>query len=142
MAKREDENFGEKEEKAAYNQSANITEFLGNLLGGYIVNMKIAEYKRALDDIDRIMDIISAKVKPNEMEVADEMVKDIESYIGDATEVYINKTKGIKYLKSPTLNIKLRDAIRTLFRYVNKLQDKYGYGMVSLDDPRMAVLQR
>ena len=63
-----DDSYIDREEKAAYNQSANITQMLGYLLGAYVVHMNRREYEKAVKAIQRIHDIISPKIKEPEIE--------------------------------------------------------------------------
>ncbi len=133
--------FDEQEEKAAFNQSQNITEILGKLLGAYIVHMNSEEYSSAVKVIRRIHDIVSAKMTEEEDKEVDDVVEKIEISLPEATKMYTNNGKTYY------TNIKKKreiewDIERKLFRKMNKLQDKYGYGMVNLDDPRFAVLKR
>lgn len=132
--------FMSKEEKAAYNQSRGITEFLTNLLGSYIASMDLKKYDDALRAIERIVDIISAKIKEQELQEVDKLLIEIEIKLPMAMATY-RKNGGI-YWTNAMERDRVKRKIITLFRYVNKLQDKYGYGMVSLDDPRFAVLNR
>lgn len=132
--------IGEPEEKAAYNQARNISEILSNLLGSYIVYMNSKQYKEAIKSIRRIVDIISPKLKKPEIEKIDAGIKVIELKLPQAMQVYIHN--GSSYIKFPELNMNVERAIEEVFRFVNLLQDKYGYGMLSMSDPRFAVVER
>lgn len=138
----DDNFFMDRDEKAAYNQSARITEFLATLLGSYILSINNGEFDKAIKSIDRVLDIISAKVKENEITEADKMIKEIKNQIPIAMKTYINSDNGQVFISNPKVHEEVYDNLKKLFRYVNKLQDKYGYGMVSLDDPRFAIMQR
>jgi len=140
MVEEEKSVFDDKEEKAAFNQSQNITEILGKLLGGYVIHMNSEEYDSAVKVIRRIHDIISAKMQESESEEMDKAVKKIEESIPEATRKY--QSSGAIYYTSGEKKRTLEWEIELLFRKINKLQDKYGYGMVTLDDPRFAVLKR
>ena len=129
----------EKEEKAGYNQSKNITEILGNLLGAYVYHINKGELKEAVKVMRRMHDIISAKIKEHESEEVDRMVVEIELILPEAVATFNHDGKN--WVRNPQLKTQAEHSIEKLFRYINKLQDKYGYGMVSLDDPRFAVLQ-
>jgi len=132
--------FDDGEGKAAYNQSRGITEFLQHLMGSYIALMNGEEYPGAVKCIGRILDIVSAKMKPEEITKADEFIKVINEKIPKAIEKHT--ISGKVFWTNVENKKEVEKKIIELFRYVNKLQDKYGYGMVSLDDPRFAVLNR
>lgn len=127
-------------EKAGYNQSARISDMLANLLGAYILHMNNGDYSSALKSINRIHDIVSPKIKQEESEIVDGMVDKIEVDLQTAMETFNNA--GRIYIKNPQQHKKMYKDVAKLFRFVNKIQDKYGYGMVSQDDPRLAVTQR
>ena len=137
-----EKDFVEREEKAAYNQSQNITEFLGNCLGSYIAYMEDEKYDKATRYIERIVDIISAKVIPEEIKKVDGMISEIKKLLIPALASFRSNKDGRVYWVNSNIRKVTEEKIIALFRYVNKLQDKYGYGMVSLDDPRFAVLNR
>lgn len=129
----------EAEQKAGYNQSAIITDLLGHLLGSYIVNMNRNDLAGALEVIGRILDIVSAKVKDNEIAEVDALMQEIARELPEAIKTHY--LDGSIYLSNPSKQKQLKIRMSVLFRKVNKLQDKYGYGMIDQADPRLAVLE-
>jgi len=127
------------EGKAGYNQSAHITEILGNLLGAYILHMNNGQFDKAVSSIERVHDIISAKIKSEESDEVDKMVAGVIDQIPTAMQTFVYN--GQRYVKDPYTRKQTENKIKKLFRHVNNLQDKYGYGMIEQDDPRLAVLE-
>jgi len=94
--------------------------------------MNEKKYDKAIKVIRRIVDIISPKVKEVEMKKIDMGINQIEITLPKAMQLYYHN--GSSYVKNPGLNIEIEKAIEEVFRYVNRLQDKYGYGMISEED--------
>src|SRR3990167_11221136 len=89
----------ESQDKAGYNQSARITEVLGNLLIAYISHMNSQEYENAVKVIRRILDIISAKIKPEETLKTNNLIYGIEKDIPIHTQTYLSQ--GKRYIRYP-----------------------------------------
>lgn len=130
----------EESEKAGYNQSGKITEILANLRVTFISSMMANNFDDALESIRCILSIISGKARESDIEEMDKEVYKIEFEIPKSKENYINN--GLVYWKNYGLRIELKRKIENLYRKLERMEDRYGYGMVSAEDPRLAVLKK
>lgn len=130
----------ERENQAAYNQSGRIVQILSDLFCTYISYMNTKDYQNAVKIIRRITDTISPKLSQVEIMKINNGIKSIEVILPQAVALYLHN--GSSYIKNPKLNSLVEEAIEEVARYVNKLQDDKGYGMLSKDDPRFAVTKR
>lgn len=128
------------EQKAGYNQSGRITEVLGNLRITFISSMMDNNFQGALESIRGILNVISGKATDTDIEVINKKVYLIEEKIPYALASYVNE--GVRVIRYPKIRIDVKRKIENLYRELEKLQDKYGYGMVGAEDPRLAVLKR
>lgn len=128
------------EQKAGYNQSGRITEVLGNLRITFISSMMDNNFQGALESIRGILNVISGKANDTDLESMNKKVYLIETEIPFAIASYINE--GVRVIRFPLRRTKTKRLIENLYRDLERLQDKYGYGMVSAEDPRLAVLKR
>ena len=127
-------------EKAGYNQSGKITEILANLRVTFISSIMANNFDDALESIRCILSIISGKAKESDIKEMDKIVYTIESKIPKAKESYNNN--GLVYWKNYGLRIELKRSIENLYRKLERMEDRYGYGMVGAEDPRLAVLKK
>ena len=127
------------EKKAGFNQSFGITEMLINLTGSYITSISANNLISATESIQRILDLISPKLKDKEMEEADELIKKIYDKLPRAIETYIHE--GRVFFMNPPLYEECKKEVIKAFRLINLLQDKHGYGMLDADDPKLAVYE-
>ena len=128
------------EQKAGYNQSGRITEVLGNLRITFISSMMDNDFQGALESIRGILNVISGKAIEADIEIINKKVYLIEGKIPCALSTYVNE--GIRVVRYPVIRRETKRLIENLYRELEKLQDKYGYGMISQDDPKLAVLKR
>jgi len=127
-------------DKAGYNQSGKIIEILGQLRLTFVSAMMHNDYSNAIKTIKNVHNIIAAKVTQTDSDIIDEGTMEVESKLPLADITYL--FNGAKYYKNPQLRTEIEWSIHKLYRKLERLQDKYGYGMITQDDPRMAVLQR
>ncbi len=128
------------DEKAGYNQSGRITEVLGNLRITFISSMMDNNFQGALESIRGILNVISGKANETDLGEMNKKVYLIEEEIPYALASFINE--GVRVIRFPKRRVKAKRLVENLYRELEKLQDKYGYGMVSAEDPRLAVLKR
>jgi len=133
--------IGDGIDRAAYNQAGEIVIVLGALRKAYVSAMMIDDMRGAVKALKQIIDVTCGKVKDEEITLVDEMTFSIDGKMPNAEKTYVNTTDGKTYYKDAELWKEVNYEIRKLFRTVERLQDKYGYGMISKDDPGMAVLQ-
>ena len=137
--------FGGKEsdgDKAAYNQAAPITIVLGELRKTFISCMMATpdNLTGAVEAMRNTLNVIAGKVENKDISPLSEGVYDIEDNLPEANTTY--KGHGGTYYKNVYLRKMLKRKIEEVYREIERLMDKKGYGMPSLDDPRFAVLQR
>jgi len=129
------------EKKAGYNQSGRITEVLGNLRITFISSMMDNDFQGSLEAIRGILNVISWKASEDDIKVMNEIIYEIGDMIPYALLIKITEA-GKKVVVYPRARKETKINIENLYRKLEKLQDKYGYGMVSAEDPRLAVLKR
>jgi len=134
----------EGEDKAGYNTAADIAQVLGNLRKTHISAMISSpeDFKLALNTCRRIIDVISAKVPEKEITLLDEIVYSIEKNIPKAIETYRDQSKGGIYFKDVIFRVKIYRELESLYRILERLQNKFGYGMFSQEDPSHAIYKR
>lgn len=130
----------ESEKRAGYNQSARITEVLGNLRITFISSMMDNDFIGSLESIRGILNVASGKIKQEDIDLINKEIYLIEYKIPYALATNINE--GIKTFRYREIRTEVKRLIENLYRRLEKLQDKYGYGMVSKDDPKFAVMKR
>jgi len=130
----------ESDDKAGYNQAANITQFIGQLIGSYLIYMNECDFPKVINVIERLVDLVSSHLKEPETDIINNKINELEIRMPKATVK--NNQDGRVYITFPNEYFKMQKDLRDLFRSVYKLLDKYGYGMVKKDDPRLAVLKR
>lgn len=131
--------YFEKEDKAGYNQAGRIVEILGFLRCTYTACMMSEDFKGALEAIRSKLTVISGKVKEEDIDEMNELIYVLEDKITVAESTFIHE--GKEHIKFPLERKNVKRLLENLGRKLEKLEDKYGYGMVSQEDPRMAVLQ-
>lgn len=131
---------GDTEDKAGFNQAAKITEILAILRNTFLSSMLSSNFPMALESIRNILNVISGKVKEEVIEGFNKTIYEIEEWL-EGTEVTYNYNGGI-YHRNKELRRQVKREIENLYREVERIQDKYGYGMLSQEDPRKAVLKR
>lgn len=131
--------ISESDKKAGYNQSFGITELLINLTGSYITSISQDNLLSALESIQRIVDVISPKLKDNEINPVDVLALEIINEIPTATQTY--NFDGKTYLVNPEQFRTVKYKLSKLYREVNRLQDIHGYGMIDADDPKLAIYE-
>lgn len=127
-------------EKAGYNQAGKIIEVLGVLRQTFIGAKMTHKFSEALEAIRSIIDVISGKVPDKDLEEINELVYTIEDKIPEAEAIF--QREGKLFIKNPTLRRQIKRDLENIYRRLERMQDKYGYGMVGQDDPRFAVLKR
>jgi len=136
--------LGEDDDKAGYNQAGRITEVLGNLRITYLSSMigddNSIDLSTALKTIRRILAVIAGKVKKEDIDEMNKQIYTLHIKIGIANMYFIHD--GRRILKNPRVKEECEILIENLYRKLEKMQDTYGYGMISQEDPRLAVLQR
>ncbi len=134
--------YYQKEEKAGWNASEEIIKTLSMLRNTYIGCKLGEDYKKALETIRCILDIISGKVDDKKSEKLNQSIYNLELLLPKVTETFINRESGGVYYKNPKLRIFFKQRIEKLYRELERMQDRCGYGMISQDDPRFAVEMR
>ena len=120
------------DDKAGYNQAARITEILAALRNTFIGSMMKNEFVDSLESCRGCLNVISGKVRTEDIEELNEKVYEIEKELPKGEKTYIHN--GGNYFKNPEDRIKLKKEIENLWRKLEKLQDEYGYGMISEED--------
>jgi len=134
-------NYKDKEDKAGWNASEEIIKTLSNLRNTYLSCKLDEKFPKALEVIRAILDIISGKVKDEEIDELNEQIYSIEEILPKATETYVSDN-GLVIKAHPKMFMKVKRDIEILYREVERLQNDYGFGMISQDDPRFAVEMR
>ncbi len=119
-------------DKAGYNQAARITEILANLRNTYTSLMIYDDYPASLKVCRRVLDIISAKLKDDEIKESNKKIVCIKSKFKGSEQTYIHG--GAKWHKYPKEREEVEKEIENLWRHLEKLQDTHGYGMISEED--------
>jgi len=120
------------EDKAGYNQAARITEVLAMLRNTYVASMIENDLSTSLKICRRVLDIISAKVKKEEVEKTNKEIKIIHRLLPKANETFLDS--GSKFITNVKEREEAEEKIENLWRSLEKLQDIYGYGMFSEDE--------
>lgn len=123
---------GEETERAGYNQAQRITETLAMLRNTYVGCMMDEDLSGSLRVARRVLDIISAKLKPDEIIETNKRIVIIKKYIPRAQETFISE--GYKYYKDYVMRDRVEIAIEKLWRRIEKLQDDHGYGMLAEEE--------
>lgn len=131
---------GSDDDKAGYNQSGRITEVLGNLRVTFISNMMDNNYYACLDVIRNVLNVISGKAKEDDVGKVNETIYEIETKLETAEVTFIYN--GKRFYKNYLVRKETKRMLEDLYRSLERLQDKCGYGMISQEDPRLAVLKR
>ena len=122
------------EEKAGYNQAGEISRILAMLrltfTSAMITNPSDLNY--ALEACRGVLNIISGKVKSETIKKINEKIYFIENELPKANELYTNESDGNRYFRNTQERINLKKEIENLWRRLEKIQDKYGYGMDAL----------
>lgn len=128
-------NFGvAPEEKAGYNQAARITELLSMLRTTYISAIMDEDFDLALKSCRGVKSIIAGKVKTEEIKDINTKIKVIDDVLPLALETYVNRDNSSVYYRRNTLRKLVRQRIEVLWEQLERIQDKYGYGMKSEED--------
>lgn len=124
--------------QAAFNQSGKITDVLGMMRILYINSMLTNNYEEALKALTRIHSIISPKLKEESKNI-DEQEEEIYILMNQALLKY--QYNGRMFYRNPDKKRLLEKKLEKMFRELELLQDKYGYGMGSKSDPSFAILE-
>lgn len=116
-------------EKVLYNQAQSITQTLSLLRNSYVSSMMDKDYSGALRVSCVVVDLISAKLTPREIEDVDEMIEEIKKALPKALKTYVSDSGGGRFYKNAGEYDDLCIAVGDLWRSVEQLQDKHGYGM-------------
>jgi len=127
-------------DKAGYNQAGKITEILATLRIAFLTSIMNNNFRDSLEAIRGVLNVVSGKVKQEDINKLNEDIYFIEDKFEETEKTY-NYGNRIYYTNAKT-RTEVKKMLENLYRQLEKLQDKYGYGMVSQDDPRFAVLQR
>lgn len=119
-------------DKAGYNQAARITEILAALRNTFIGAMMKNEFPDSLEACRGTLSVISGKVKEDDINDLNADIYSIEKDLPSAEKTYVHE--GGKYFRSAVERTKLKKEIENLWRRLEKLQDEYGYGMLSEED--------
>ena len=119
-------------DKAGYNQAARITEILAALRNTFIGSMMKNEFPDSLEACRGVLNVISGKVRDDDIKELNEDVYKVEEKLPKSEQTYVHE--GGRYFKSAEERIKLKKEIENLWRKLEKLQDEYGYGMLSEED--------
>ena len=125
-------NENEVDDKAGYNQAARITEILAALRNTFIGSMMTNNFPESLEACRGVLNVISGKVREDDIVELNEDVYSIELKLPKAEQTYVHE--GGKYYNSSKERVGLKKEIENLWRKLEKLQDEYGYGMVSEED--------
>ena len=128
------------ENKAGWNASQEIIQTLSHLRNSFVSAMMEEDLKQALGVCRRILDVISGKVTEKERGTLNQDIYLIEDSLPKAEATY-NYNGRVLYddIKFRQL---VKRCIEDLYRKLESLQDKKGYGMRAADDPRYAVEMR
>jgi len=121
------------EAKAEYNQSLGISITLSNLTNAYVYSVMDSDLKKLHRINCTVLDLISPKLKANELEEVDKLAGEIEKDLPYSTQTYKTES-GTVVLQNPDLYYEVEKKIRKMYRIVEKLKDKYGYGMKDAED--------
>jgi len=128
------------ENKAGWNASQEIIQTLSNLRNSFMSSMMDEDMKQALNVCRRILDVISGKVTETERGTLNKDIYLIEDSLPRAENTYAYNGRMLYYdIKFRTL---VKRCIEDLYRKLESLQDKKGYGMRSADDPNLATEMR
>ena len=123
---------GDVNDKAGYNQAARITEILAILRNTFIGSMMKNHFQDSLEACRGTLSVISGKVRQDDIDDLDKTIYDIELELPKAELTYVHE--GGSYYKNPRERVGLKKDIENLWRSLEKLQDEYGYGMLSEED--------
>ena len=119
-------------DKAGYNQAARITEILAVLRNTFIGSMMKNRFLDSLEACRGTLSVISGKVRQDDINKLDETIYSIEEELPKAEATYNHE--GGSYFKNSKERIESKKKIENLWRDLEKLQDEYGYGMLSEED--------
>lgn len=119
-------------DKAGYNQAARITEILAALRNTFIGSMMKNDFPDSLEACRGTLSVISGKVRDGDIADLNKDIYSIEEKLPKAEETYVHE--GGCYFKSSEKRVELKKEIENLWRKLEKLQDEYGYGMLSEED--------
>lgn len=120
-------------ERAGYNQAQRITETLAMLRNTYVGSMMADDFTAALKVARRILDIISAKLEVEEIKKADTLIRLIKLKLPFALVTY-EGDGGRVYFTYQNVRDEVEILIEKLWRYIEKLQDEHGYGMLAEEE--------
>ena len=135
-----DGEFQSSENKAGWNASQEIIQTLSNLRNSFMSSMMDEDMKQALNVCRRILDVISGKVDEKDRGTLNKDIYLIEDSLPKAESTYAYNGRLLyNDIKFRTL---VKRCIEDLYRKLESLQDKKGYGMRSADDPNLATEMR
>lgn len=135
-----DDFYKDKENKAGWNASEEIIKTISYLRNTFITAKLFDDFPRQLESIRCILDVISGKVGKEDIKTLNIKIYLIEQYLPKA-EIQYNYNGIIKHTY-PVIRNQVKRMMESLYRDLEKLQDECGYGMISSEDPRFAVMQR
>jgi len=131
-----------KEDSAGYNQAGGITATLINLRDTFEASTMENDFNGALESCRAILNVISGKVPYKKVKWVDEkLVYRIEDLIPFALVTH-KGNNGTLWITNPEKRKEAKRLIERLYRILEKLQNEYGYGMVSADDPKRAIFKK
>lgn len=123
-------------DKAGYNQAGRISEVLSILrntfLGATIQTPN--NFSQALEACRGTLNVISGKVSQEKIDDIDKIIYALDNKIDNANETYFNDLQKAKYFKNPNIRKEVKKELENLWRKLEKLQDEYGYGMMSEEE--------
>jgi len=135
-----DGDFRSTENKAGWNASQEIIVTLSNLRNSFMSSMMDEDLKQSLNVCRRILDVISGKVTEEERGTLNKDIYLIEDSLPKAENTY--SYNGRVLYSDIEFRTLVKRCIEDLYRKLERLQDKKGYGMRSADDPNLATEMR
>lgn len=122
----------EPEDKAGYNSAGRITEILSMLRSTFIASMIANSFPPSLECCRGVVDIIAGKVDSKEIGKLNKLIYVIEESFSMSEQFY--NDNGMRKPNYPRVRIIVKRNLEFLWRKIEEVQDKYGYGMFSEDE--------
>jgi len=135
-----DGEYKSSENKAGWNASQEIIQTLSNLRNSFMGSMMKDDMKDSLNVCRRILDVISGKVDEKDRGTLNKDIYLIESSLPRAEQTYLYNSRMLYH--DINFRILVKRCIEDLYRKLEALQDKKGYGMRAADDPNLATEMR
>lgn len=120
------------EDKAGYNSAGKITELLSMLRSTFITSMMRNDFPSSLECCRGVIDIISGKVNKEEIRKMNCLVYSLDDSLSISERIYTHN--GGKFYENPDARKIIKKNLEFLWRKIEDVQDRYGYGMFSEDD--------